>query len=151
MQGAARDYLRQNLDDYTLWEYVNNDTLYFNGGKDRDKLQPLRGRLQPRRLYHQGQAVVLRLHQPDLRPDGGPEGLQLSGRARSRPSRPRITTYNGSIKLSAAPFAGLRVAASYINNFSKYRGALPSIQGYDNRGLCIREMRDTTIPTGPLR
>jgi len=37
MRGAARDYLRQNLDDYTLWEYVNNDTLYYNGGKDRDK------------------------------------------------------------------------------------------------------------------
>ena len=26
MQGYARTYLRQNIDDYTLWEYANNDT-----------------------------------------------------------------------------------------------------------------------------
>jgi hypothetical protein len=37
MQGYARTYLRQNIDDYTVWEYANNDTDYFDGGKSRDK------------------------------------------------------------------------------------------------------------------
>ena len=40
--------------------------------------------------------------------------------------------FNGSFRLSAAPIKGLRVSASFINNYSNYRGALPSIQGYDN-------------------
>ena len=37
MRGYARDYLRQNIDDYTIWEYANNDRDYFNNGKNRDK------------------------------------------------------------------------------------------------------------------
>ena len=55
---------------------MNYDDLYFDGGKRPGPLQPVRGGLQPRRLHHQGQAVVLRLVQPDLQPDGGPEGFQ---------------------------------------------------------------------------
>ena len=43
MQGATRDFIRQNQADYTLWEYVNYDDLYFNGGKDRDKLNRFEG------------------------------------------------------------------------------------------------------------
>ena len=43
MQGHARDYIRQDPYDYTLWEYVNNDTLYFNGGKDRDNYNRFEG------------------------------------------------------------------------------------------------------------
>jgi hypothetical protein len=36
MQGKARDYIRWNPFDDTQWEYVNNDDLYYNGGKTRD-------------------------------------------------------------------------------------------------------------------
>jgi hypothetical protein len=43
MQGKARDYLRQDPNDYTIWEYANNDTLYFNGGKDRDRFNRFEG------------------------------------------------------------------------------------------------------------
>ena len=43
MQGKARDYLRQDPNDYTIWEYANNDTLYFNGGKDRDRYNRYEG------------------------------------------------------------------------------------------------------------
>ena len=39
---------------------------------------------------------------------------------------------NGSIRLSAVPFAGLRLAASFVNNFTKYRGAIPDIVGNDD-------------------
>ena len=40
--------------------------------------------------------------------------------------------YNGSLKLSAAPFAGMRISASFVNNFTKYRGAIPDIVGNDD-------------------
>src|SRR5512135_708584 len=43
MQGHARDYLRQDPNDYTVWEYVNNDTLYYGGGKDRDRYNRYEG------------------------------------------------------------------------------------------------------------
>ena len=36
---------------------------------------------------------------------------------------------NGQFKLTAAPVKGLRMSASFVNNFSKYRGAIPSILG----------------------
>jgi len=43
MQGKARDYLRQNPYDVDVYEYVNVDDLYFNGGKNRDKYYRLEG------------------------------------------------------------------------------------------------------------
>ena len=38
------------------------------------------------------------------------------------------TEINYSAKLTAQPFANLRVSASLVNNFWKYRGALPTIR-----------------------
>ena len=131
MRGPARDYLRQNLDDYTLWEYVNNDTLYFNGGKDRDKYNryegviSLGGYIIKDKLWFFG----------SLNPIYDQTAAQRDFNYREGPFQTFKTKsydYNGSIKLSAAPFAGFRVAGSFINNFSKYRGSLPSIQGYDS-------------------
>ncbi len=41
MYGKARETGRWNPYDDTVWEYVNDDDLYFDGGKDRDQVQPL--------------------------------------------------------------------------------------------------------------
>ena len=62
MRGSARDYLRQNpLNDY-LYEYVNTTTSISTAAKT-GTITTGSKRSQPRRLRHQGQAVVLRLHQ----------------------------------------------------------------------------------------
>ncbi len=131
MRGAARDYIRQNQDDYTLWEYVNNDTLYYNGGKDRDKYNryegviSLGGYIIKDKLWFFG----------SLNPTLNQTTAQRDFNYREGPFqtfKAKTTNYNGSIKLSAAPLAGLRVAASYINNLGRDRGELPSIQGSDN-------------------
>ena len=131
MQGHARDYIRQNLDDYTLWEYVNNDTLYFNGGKDRDRYNryegvfSLGGYFIKDKLWFFGSFNPMYYQtaaQRDFNYREGPFSTFTN----------KNTDWNGSIRLSAAPAKGLRLSASFINNFTKYRGSLPSIQGYDD-------------------
>ena len=131
MQGYSREYIRQDPNDYTLWEYVNNDTLYFNGGKDRDKYNrfegviSLGGYLIKDKLWFFGSFNPTFGQTKALRDFEGREGTFSTFKSKSN-------YYNGSIKLSAAPVAGLRIAASYINNFGRDRGMLPDIQGWDN-------------------
>jgi len=131
MQGAARDYIRQNLDDYTLWEYVNDDTLYFDGGKDRDRYNryeavfSLGGYIIKNKLWFFA----------SLNPVYNQTTAQRDFNYREGPFqafKSKNYDYNGSIRLSAAPITGLRVSASYISNFTRSRGDLPDIQGSDN-------------------
>ncbi len=131
MQGHARDYLRQDPNDYTVWEYVNNDTLYFNGGKDRDKYNryegvfSLGGYIIKDKLWFFG----------SFNPIYYKTAAQRDFNAREGPFSTfdnKNTDYNASVKLSAAPVRGLRLSASFINNFTRYRGAIPDIQGIDD-------------------
>ncbi len=46
--------------------------------------------------------------------------------------------WNGSVKLTAAPVKGMRLAISGISNFSKYRGAVPNITGVSNKYYSYR-------------
>jgi hypothetical protein len=131
MQGSARDYLRQNpLDDY-LYEYVNNDTLYFNGGKDRDKYNrfegvfSLGGYIIKNKLWFFGSINTSYDKTAALRDFNLREGPFSTYQNKNN-------GYNGSVKLSAAPFAGFRLSASFLNNFTRYRGAIPSIVGTDD-------------------
>jgi hypothetical protein len=131
MRGHARDYIRQNLDDYTLWEYVNNDTLYFNGGKDRDKYNRYEGVLSLGGYIIKDKLWFFAA----LNPVYDQTAAKRDFNYRQGPFstfKNKNTDLNGSFKLSAAPFAGFRIGASYINNFSKYRGALPDIRGFSN-------------------
>jgi hypothetical protein len=131
MQGGARDYLRQDPNDYTIWEYANNDTLYFNGGKDRDRYNryegvfSLGGYIIKDRLWFFGSINPIYYQTAAQRDFNYREGPFSTFKNKN-------TVYNGSIRLSAAPLKGLRLSASFINNFSNYRGSLPSIQGYDD-------------------
>ncbi len=131
MQGPSRDYIRQDPNDYTLWEYVNNDTLYFNGGKNRDNYNrfegviSLGGYIVKDKLWFFGSFNPTFGQTKALRDFEGREGTFSTFKSKT-------TNYNGSVKLSAAPFTGLRLAASYISNFGRDRGSLPDIQGWDN-------------------
>lgn len=131
MQGKARDYLRQDPDDYTIWEYANNDTLYFNGGKDRDRYNRYEGVLSLGGYVIKDKLWFF----ASVNPNYNQTAAMRDFNYREGPFQTfknKNTGYNGSIRLSAAPLAGLRMSASFINNFSNYRGALPSIQGYDD-------------------
>jgi hypothetical protein len=120
MQGKARDYLRENPYTYDLFEYVNDDDLYFNGGHNRDNywraegIFSLGGYIIKDRLWFFGsldpvfyQTIALR----DFNHRQGPWYQFVN----------KNHEWNGSIKLTAAPITGLRVSASYVNNFYSYR------------------------------
>jgi hypothetical protein len=131
MQGASRDYLRQDPFDYTLWEYVNNDKLYFNNGKDRDKyyrwegILSLGGYIIKNKLWFFGSINPVFDRTQALRDFNYREGPFSTFTAKDY-------AYNGSVRLSAAPAPGLRLSASFVNNFTKYRGTLPSLLGTDD-------------------
>ena len=105
------------------------------------RLQAVRGRLQPRRLHPQGQAVVLRLVQPGLLPHLRRPLVHVDPDCRcpvpATRLRPRQAAsynfysknwnWNGQAKLTAAPIKGMRMSVSAVNNFCKYRGAIPGI------------------------
>jgi hypothetical protein len=131
MRGHARDYLRQDPNDYTIWEYVNNDTLYFNGGKDRDRYNryegvfSLGGYIIKDKLWFFGSFNPIYYQTAAKRDFDAREGPFSTFYNKNY-------DYNASLRLSAAPSTGFRLSASFINNFTKYRGALPDIQGIDD-------------------
>ena len=131
MQGKTRDYLRQNPYNDDLYEHVNNDDLYFDGGHKRDPYYRIEGvfslggyilkdklwffgSLNP--IYYQTEALR------DFNTRQGPFYQFLN----------KNTYYNGSIKLTGAPVSGLRLSASFVNNFYKYRGDIPDIDGTED-------------------
>ena len=130
MQGKSRDFIRIDPYDYYAAEYVNNDDLYFNGGKDRDPYNryegifSLGGYILKDRLWFFGSFNPIlqtnswdRYHLDYTDPD------QIFTYKRTR------NNWNGQIKLTAQPFGGLRISTSFVNNFYKYRGSAPSIAG----------------------
>jgi hypothetical protein len=128
MQGKSRTFLRRDVFGAYVWEYVNYDDLYFNGGKDRDRYYRLEG------VFSLGGYIIKdRLwFFGSLNPAYDRTAAQRDFNYREGPFsefNEKNYTYNGSIRISAAPFTGFRLSASYINNFSKYRGAVPSIIG----------------------
>ena len=131
MEGPSRDYLRQDPFDYTVWEYVNNDKLYFNNGKDRDNYYrmegvfSLGGYIIKNKLWFFGSLNPVFNQTKGDRDFNYREGPFSNFTAKNY-------AYNGSIRLSAAPTTGLRLSASFVNNFTKYRGTLPSLLGTDD-------------------
>jgi hypothetical protein len=136
MQGLSRDYFRWNPYDNTLGEYVNDDDLYWQGGNGRDDYKryegvfTLGGYVLRDKLWFFGSVNPVysrtwgnRWFNSDDNPDI--EGNQ----APVMPFFNKNLTFNGQIKLTAAPLRGLRVSASMVNNWSNYRGSIPSILG----------------------
>ncbi len=128
MQGKARDYLRQSPYNVDVYEYVNNDDLYFDGGKKRDSYYrteatfSLGGYIIKDRLWFFAA----------FNPIYDQTKAKRDFNSRQGPFSDFITKdyyCNGSFKLTSSPWKGLRLSASMVNNFYKYRGALPSIAG----------------------
>jgi len=133
MYGKARDYLRLDpfVDDVV--EYVNDDDILFDGGKSRDGYQRyevifgLGGYILKDRLWFFGafnptysKTTAPRFFLPD-------DETQKTNFYRHR------YNWNWQLKLTAQILGGLRISASVVNNFSKYRGSIPSIYGTSNR------------------
>jgi hypothetical protein len=137
MQGKARDYLRQDPYTDTLFEYVNDDDILWKGGLNRDNYK------RSEAVFNLGGYIVKDLlwffgsFNPQYsRTYADRQFLSDVGNVTANlPLAPVYNFYNknfvvnGQFKLTAAPFKGMRMSASFVNNFSKYRGAIPSIYG----------------------
>jgi len=128
MQGKARTFLERDPYGSYVWNYVNYDDKYYNGGKDRDHYDryegviSLGGPIIKDKLWFFG----------SFNPTYNQTAAQRDFNLRKGPFHTftaKNTGLGASIRLSAAPLTGLRLSASFINNFTNYRGALPTIYG----------------------
>ncbi|MEN6561203.1 MAG: TonB-dependent receptor [Acidobacteriota bacterium] len=136
MQGKSRDYFRWNPNDSNVAEYVNDDDLYWQGGRGRDDYKryeavfTLGGYILKDKLWFfssfnpvysrtWGQRFFNSDDDPNITGNQAPWNWYFN----------KNKAFNGQIKLTAAPMRGLRVSASFVNNWSNYRGSIPSILG----------------------
>jgi hypothetical protein len=135
MQGKSRTFLR--LDPYAsgyVYEYVNYDDLYFDGGKNRDRYNryegvfSLGGYIIKDKLWFFGSFNPTYSQTAAQRNFGMPDDPTAFETFRNKNHG-----WAGSIRLTAAPIKGLRVSAGFINSWTNYRGALPSITGVSSQ------------------
>jgi len=136
MLGHSRDYLRLNPTDDSIAEYVNDDDLYFDGGKNRDDWSRFEGVLSlggyiikdrvwffgsfdP--TYSSTKANRYFLSDPEPRPTYTYENKNWE--------------YNFQLKLTVQALESLRLSFSVVNNFSKWRESIPSITGVDDKAF----------------
>ena len=122
LNGKERDTFRYNPFDIYKAEYVNYQDLY---GKDKvDRLEggfSLGGFIFKDRLWFFGSFLPVFLN--TTRHVVFEPSLQFGDYMQ------KYQYWNFHAKLTAQPFKFLRVGASFINNFSKYKGALPNRAG----------------------
>ncbi|MBE3111520.1 MAG: TonB-dependent receptor, partial [Acidobacteria bacterium] len=129
MQGKSRTFLRR--DPYAsgyVYEYVNYDDLYFDGGKDRDRYNRFEGVFSLGGYIIKDKLWFFGSFNPSYNQTVASRDFAL----REGPFqnfKAKNTGFGGSARLTAAPVKGLRLSASFINNFTNYRGALPTIIG----------------------
>jgi len=130
MQGKSRQYFRWSPTNSDIPEYVSDDDLYWQGGRARDDYKrfegvfTLGGYILKDKVWFFGSVNPVYSRQYAQR--------FFNSDALPRPNYPfyrKDLGFNGQIKLTAAPVSGLRVSASMVNNWSNYRGAVPSILG----------------------
>jgi hypothetical protein len=133
MQGPARDYLR--LDPYNdyIVEYVNNDDILWGGNSDsindsRDGYYRLEGILSLGGYIMRDKLWFFGSFNPIYRKNTWSRYFLPDDGSRTDFIRDRWN-WNGQVKLTAQPLGGLRVTASFVNNYFQYRGAAPSIYG----------------------
>ena len=131
MYGYARDYLRPTPDDEYVYEYVNNDTLYFDNGNARDKYNRFEGVVSLGGYIVKDKLWFFGSLNPAYNATDASRDFNM-GEGPYSSFTNKDYGYNGSLKLTAAPATGLRLSASFINNFTKYRGAIPDITGIDD-------------------
>ncbi|MCK4646726.1 MAG: TonB-dependent receptor [Candidatus Aminicenantes bacterium] len=130
MYGKSRDYLRIDPFDDNRAELVNDDDLYWGGGKDRDPTYRLEGIFQLGGYILKDRLWFFGSFNPIYRQQKAPRFfLDAADPDAIEDFYYKRWNWNGQIKLTAQPFAGLRVTASVVNSFYKYRGSIPSING----------------------
>lgn len=134
MASKANTYFRWDPNDSNIPQYVNDDDLYFNGGRTRDDYKRFEG------VFNLGGYVVkdklwfFASFNPVY-------SRTYANRFFTSDPLPRPTypfynknlAFNGSLKLTAAPMKGLRVSLSAVENWSNYRGSIPSILGSSSK------------------
>lgn len=136
MYGKARDRRRIDpFDDYAF-ELVNDDDLYWDGGKGRDRYYRAEGIFQLGGYIFKDRLWFFASFNPVYREQKAPRFfLEDPAYTEGPPEGPKYDFYykrwnwNGQLKLTAQPFSGMRVSASFVNSFYKYRGSIPSING----------------------
>jgi hypothetical protein len=129
MRGESRTFLRRDIfaPGY-VYEYVNYDEKYFDGGQNRDRYNryegvfSLGGYIIKNKLWFFGSFNPSYNQTAALRDFNEREGPFSTFKEKNK-------GLAGSIRLSAAPFTGLRISGSFINSFTNYRGAIPGIIG----------------------
>lgn len=126
LEGKERDTLRLNPFDVYQAEYVNYQDMY---GKDkRDRIEAgfnLSGYIFKDRLWFF--ATVLPVYTPRVRNVVYLTDPPIEGRHEQD-----NWAFNYQAKITAQPFNFMRMGASYVNNFTKYRGSLPRRDGAGN-------------------
>jgi hypothetical protein len=129
-EGKSRDFGRWNPYDDELWEYVNNDDLYYNGGKDRDPYKRYEGVFNLGGYIWKDRIWFFGSFNPQYSDQGAMRGFDPNNpEVRNQEFHQKNNYWNGQLKLTASPLAGMRISASFVDNFRKYRGAIPSING----------------------
>jgi hypothetical protein len=124
LNGKERDVLRQTPDNRRVAEYFNYQDAY---GKDNDNRYEvgasLGGYLLRDRIWFFGSLLpVFRPIERHVEFLTGEEGDY----------KQKNTSWNYQAKLTAQPIGFMRIGASFLNNFSQYRGSLPSRVGTSN-------------------
>jgi hypothetical protein len=166
MEGKSRDFLRFNPYNQYEPQYANNDNIYFNGGKDRDDTQRfegvfnLGGFIVKDKVWFFGSfnPVYFRTYADrffttdpvDLTKAKYPGDIARD----PRQGRPVYEFYrkdyywNWQFKLTSQPLKGMRVSASAVNNFTYYRGSIPSTAGTQAKNNPWIASWDNTIIKG---
>lgn len=147
MQGKARDYLRQDPYNDRLFQYVNDDDILWKGGLNRDAYKRFEG------VFNLGGYIIKDMlwFFGSFNPQYG-RTYASRGFLSDSPNTPKTLVnvpmytfyrkdfvWNGQAKLTAAPFKGMRMSASFVNNFSNYRGTIPSIYGTSTKTYDYRK------------
>jgi hypothetical protein len=122
LNGKERDTLRLGLYDVTKAEYVNYQDLY---GKDRfDRIEAgfsLGGYVIKDKLWFYGSFLPVFLSTE--------RHVKFDPSAIEGDYTRRDTSWNFQAKLTAQPFKFMRLGASFVNNYSKYKGDVPPRNG----------------------
>jgi len=128
MSGKSRDYLRWNPYDSSISEYVNDDDLRTSYGLPRDAYRrseaafSLGGYILKDKLWFFAQLDPQYSRQTGKR-------FFVDDPTVYHDYTQKRWWWNGQMKLTAAPFKGMRMSASFVNSFSRYRGAFPNLDG----------------------
>lgn len=126
LEGKERDDLRYDPTQFNVAEYVNYQDMYGKDPVNRYEFGfSLGGYILKDRLWFFGSFLpVINSH------DRYVEFLSPAGATGNY--NQTYTYWNFQGKLTAQPISWMRIGGSFVNNFTKYRGSLPSRAGTSN-------------------